>query len=184
VVIDIIGTTGKTRIESRLFGEYNVENILAAACIGNFFGVKVTSVKEAVEEYIPQNNRSQVVRGKRNLLVMDAYNANPSSMAAALHNFARSSYPEKMVILGDMLELGSESEAEHREVVRLAKELGLENAVYIGPVFLSLLEGGGIPVFADSAGAKDYLAGLDPSGKTILIKGSRGIRMETVEEVL
>jgi UDP-N-acetylmuramoyl-tripeptide--D-alanyl-D-alanine ligase len=184
VILDIIGTTGRTRIESRLFGAYNFENILAAACIGNFFGVNVASVKGAVEGYIPANNRSQVVQGKNNLLVMDAYNANPSSMAAALRNFAQSNYPEKMIILGDMLELGDESLNEHREVIRLAGELGFSNAVYIGPVFRSLLEGGKAPVFGTSDEAKEFLAALAPAGKTILIKGSRGIRMETVEEVL
>jgi UDP-N-acetylmuramoyl-tripeptide--D-alanyl-D-alanine ligase len=184
VVVDIIGTTGRTRIESKLFGAYNFENILAAACIGNFFGVSVSSIREAIEEYIPANNRSQVVLGKKNLLVMDAYNANPSSMDAALRNFAVSAYPDKMVILGDMLELGDESEPEHKKVIRLAEELGLNNAMYVGPVFMSLLEGGQAPVFRTSGEALEFLATHTPEGKTILIKGSRGIRLETVEEVL
>jgi UDP-N-acetylmuramoyl-tripeptide--D-alanyl-D-alanine ligase len=184
VALDIIGTTGRTRIESKLFGAYNFENLLAAACIGNFFGVNVASIKEAIEEYVPANNRSQVVLGKKNLMVMDSYNANPSSMAAALRNFAQSGYPDKMVILGDMLELGEESIIEHKEVIRLAQELGLTNAIYVGPVFLSQLEGGKVPVFRTSGEALKFLSAHTPEGKTILIKGSRGIRLEKVEDVL
>lgn len=184
VVLEIIGTTGRTRIGSNLFGVYNFENILAAACIGNFFGVNVAAIKEAVEGYQPVNNRSQVVHGKKNLLIMDAYNANPSSMAAALRSFAGSAYPDKMVILGDMLELGEESVKEHRGVILLAEELGFRDVIYIGPVFRSLLEGAKVHVFPTSHEAKEYLTASAPAGKTILIKGSRGIRLEMVEELL
>lgn len=184
VIIDIIGTTGKTRVPSHLFGEYNFENILAAACIGNFFGVPVASVRDAVEGYVPSNNRSQVLQGKRNLLIMDAYNANPSSMAAALRNFAKSAYSGKMVILGDMLELGEDSRKEHLEIIRLTKELAFTDAVFIGPVFSSMLQKKDIPVFGTSEAAEQYLLQRNLSGRTILIKGSRGIRLEIVEEAL
>jgi UDP-N-acetylmuramoyl-tripeptide--D-alanyl-D-alanine ligase len=184
VVLDIIGTTGNTRIRSRLFGEYNFENILAAACIGNFFGVPVTSVRDAVEGFIPANNRSQVLQGKRNLLIMDAYNANPSSMAAALSNFARSASTGKMIILGDMLELGTESEKEHLGIIRLAEELGLTDAIYVGPVFSSLLQNSCVAAFDSVEKARTYLSEQPFSGRTILIKGSRGIRLEIVEEIL
>ena len=154
VTLDIIGTTGNTRIQSHLFGTYNFENILAAACIGNFFGVPVDSIKEAVEAYVPANNRSQVVQGKRNLLVMDAYNANPSSMEAALRNFAESSYPNKALILGDMLELGTGSEQEHLSIIGLAGELGFREVVYVGPVFSSLLAGKDATCFQFKPGGK------------------------------
>jgi UDP-N-acetylmuramoyl-tripeptide--D-alanyl-D-alanine ligase len=184
VELDIIGTTGNTRIRSHLFGEYNFDNILAAACIGNFFGVPVNAIRDAIESYIPSNNRSQVAQGKHNLLVLDAYNANPSSMAAALRNFAQSAYPQKMIILGDMLELGAESEKEHLAIIRLAEELGLRDALFVGPVFQSLIEGGNTPVFATSVEARQYLAEREISGRTILVKGSRGIQLERVEEVL
>lgn len=184
VELDLIGTTEKTRIRSQLVGDYNFYNILAAACIGNFFGVPAGMIRDAVEAYIPSNNRSQLVRGKRNTVVMDAYNANPSSMAAALRHFAKSSYPAKMVILGDMLELGEESETEHRAIIRLVGELGFSDALYVGPVFRSLLAGSDTPAFRDSQEAQAYLDERKISGRTILVKGSRGIQLERVEEVL
>lgn len=184
VILDIIGTTGRTRIKSHLFGAYNFDNILAAACIGNFFGVPVDAIRDAVESYIPKNNRSQVVNGKRNLLILDAYNANPSSMSVALRNFAASAYPDKMVILGDMLELGDDAEQEHLEIIRLADELGLLQALFVGPVFHKILAGAGRTAFPSGTEAREYLAALAPSGKTILVKGSRGIRLETVEDLL
>lgn len=184
VVLDLIGTTAKTRINSRLFGAYNFYNILAAASIGNFFGVRVEAIKEAIEGYTPVNNRSQVVQGKRNLLILDAYNANPSSMAAALQNFARSGYADKMIILGDMLELGTESVHEHREILRMAAELGLHDALFIGPVFASLPGTDPSRIFGSSQAAREYLLAYPFSGKTILIKGSRGMKLEVVKDAL
>lgn len=184
MVMDLIGAGSRTRIRSNLFGSYNADNILAAACIGNFFGVHADQIREAVETYHPTNNRSQVTHGRHNLLILDAYNANPSSMAAALKHFARTSSSGKYFILGDMLELGEESLAEHREIVRLTAELGLSEGLFVGPVFHSILKDQPGRSFPDSLSTRDFLTARPVMGKTILVKGSRGIRMENVEEVL
>jgi UDP-N-acetylmuramoyl-tripeptide--D-alanyl-D-alanine ligase len=173
-----------TNISSRLFGAYNFENIMAAACIGRHFGVSDDMIREAIEAYVPTNNRSQVKHGKRNLLILDAYNANPSSMEAALENFAASGYPNKMVILGDMLELGSSSEEEHINLVKLVKRLGFPGVILIGPVLHAIASGYGYLSFSTSAEAAGYLNAHTPDGCTILIKGSRGTRLEVVEEEL
>ncbi len=183
VVMDI-HTGGGLHLSSHLFGGYNADNILAAVCIGDHFGVPASLIKEAIEGYVPSNNRSQVVRGKKNLLIMDAYNANPGSMHAALQNFAQSALPGKMVILGDMLELGAESENEHREIIRMVAELGFTNAVFIGPVFSSLLKDSPVEAFETSDAAKEFLLKHEITGRTILVKGSRGTRLEQVEDAL
>jgi UDP-N-acetylmuramoyl-tripeptide--D-alanyl-D-alanine ligase len=172
------------KISSRLFGAYNFENIMAAACIGRHFGVADDMIREAIEAYLPSNNRSQVKQGKRNLLILDAYNANPSSMEAALENFAASGYPNKMVILGDMLELGIHSEEEHIRLVKLVKKLGFPLVILIGPVLHSIAPGYGYLSFTTSAEAAEYLKIHPHDGNSILIKGSRGIRLEAVEEEL
>jgi UDP-N-acetylmuramoyl-tripeptide--D-alanyl-D-alanine ligase len=173
-----------TKISSRLFGAYNFENIMAAACIGRHFGVSDDMIREAIESYIPTNNRSQLKQGKRNLLILDAYNANPSSMEAALNNFAASGYPNKMVILGDMLELGSSSEEEHINLVKLTKRLGFPNVILIGPVLHAIAPDFGYLSFSTSAEAAGYLKVHPRDGYSILIKGSRGTRLEVVEEEL
>lgn len=184
VILNINRPEQKTRIHSNLFGSYNFYNALAAACIGDFFGVGPEQIRDAIESYTPRNNRSQVTQGKHNLLVLDAYNANPSSMALAVENFARSSFPGKCMILGDMLELGEDTVSEHAGIIRLADELGFTDAVFIGPVFKSLLRTHHRLSFETSAEARDHFMKHPLTGRTILIKGSRGIHLEIVEEIL
>ncbi|MBK7214866.1 MAG: UDP-N-acetylmuramoyl-tripeptide--D-alanyl-D-alanine ligase [Bacteroidales bacterium] len=172
----------KTSIHTQLVGAYNFSNVLAALCIGKYFGVPENKMKEAIEAYKPTNNRSQTVRTSRNEVIMDAYNANPSSMQAALRNFAGMKAEPKMAILGDMLELGDESQEEHIAIIRLLKELGFVHVVLVGPEFVKA--NGDFTVFPDSEAAKLWIAERKPEGFTILIKGSRGIRMEKILEVL
>lgn len=169
-------------ISSQLVGNYNYENILAAACIGNYFGVGAELISKAIEEYVPDNSRSQVVKRGSNTVLLDAYNANPSSMEAALKNFSLMEGNHKLVFLGEMAELGKESEEEHRQLVDLVKSLNFEKVIFVGKKFSSLLTSLSAGYFESSAEAASWIKDQKISGATILIKGSRSSKMETVLE--
>ncbi len=172
-------------IKTNMVGAYNLDNTLAAACIGNHFGVSPNQIREAIEKYHPQNHRSQWYETKKNKIVMDAYNANPTSMLLALEHFAESPFKNKMLILGDMLELGAESQEEHLNIIRKIGELKLEDVLLVGPEFSRASKGeAGFSVFPDVEEAIDGLRKINPADKTILIKGSRGIQLEKTLEVL
>ena len=175
---------GTLQIGSHLYGLYNAPNMMAAACVGIHFGVPPEQIKTALESYQPANNRSQIRDTGRNLLVMDAYNANPSSMRAALETFAATSYPSKAVILGDMLELGEESDREHLGILDLVNELAFGEVYLVGPSFTRLNTRRENLCFQDSDLARLWFAHHRPEQMTILIKGSRGIRLEKLEEEL
>jgi UDP-N-acetylmuramoyl-tripeptide--D-alanyl-D-alanine ligase len=154
---------------------------LAAVCIGQHFGVPDELIAGALTEYTPSNNRSQFSDTGRNHLILDAYNANPTSMAAALRNFAAmASERPKLAILGDMRELGAESPAEHAAIVNLVRELGLD-AHYVGPEFQRTTPA---QAFPDAAALLTLLKQEPLTGHLVLVKGSRGIRLETVVEGL
>ena len=173
---------GHYHIATRLIGNYNAPNALAAVCIGRHFGVPEATIAQALTDYTPANNRSQFKDTGRNHLVLDAYNANPTSMAAALENFARMCTDrKKLAILGDMLELGEASSAEHRAIVALVDRLGLE-ALFVGAEFMQAGEQG--RCFADVKAAAAALVAAPPAGLLILVKGSRGIHLEEVVGVL
>ncbi|MBV6405734.1 MAG: UDP-N-acetylmuramoyl-tripeptide--D-alanyl-D-alanine ligase [Flavobacteriales bacterium] len=173
---------GARRVRTRLIGNYNAPNALAAVCIGRHFGVPDEVIAEALADYTPANNRSQFKDTGRNHLVLDAYNANPTSMAAALENFARMCTDrKKLAILGDMLELGEASSAEHRAIVALVDRLGLES-LFVGAEFMQAGEQG--RCFADVKAAAAALVAAPPAGLLILVKGSRGIHLEEVVGVL
>jgi len=172
------------RIESKLYGRYNSANILAAACIGHHFGITPDDIKSAIEEYKPGNNRSQVSPTARNLLILDAYNANPDSMKAAIEAFEASAYPEKVVILGDMLELGADSDQEHQIILDWINLLPFRQVFLVGPVFTRLNTKRENICFQDSLLAKLWLEHHKIENATILIKGSRGIRLEILVEAL
>lgn len=165
-------------VQSQLMGNYNFSNIAAAICIGKYFGVDPRAIKEAIESYSPTNNRSQLSHTDRNKLVIDTYNANPSSVEAALRNFGRFSEVQKWVILGDMFEMGEWSAAEHQRIADLAGELGFEKVLLAGHDFHAARTGTGVLTFATTDDLLQYLIETKPSGKTILIKGSRGMKME------
>lgn len=165
-------------VDTRLVGGYNADNVLAALRVGHFFGVPQEAAVAAVEAYVPSNNRSQMQRTERNVLIVDAYNANPSSMKAALDNFAGFDAERKTVLLGDMLELGAESLAEHRKVIDAVVGYGFR-ACYVGEEFR---KAGAFPVFGSSAELAEHIS-THPgefSSSAILVKGSRGTRMELV----
>ena len=155
---------------------FRSDNVLAALRVGEYFGVPREAAIAAIEAYTPSNNRSQMQRTSRNVLIVDAYNANPSSMGAALDNFARFEAEKKIVLLGDMLELGKDSLSEHRNVVETVARYGFK-AYFVGSEF----KAAGAPNCFDSSDAlATYITANeeDFSGAAILVKGSRGTRME------
>jgi UDP-N-acetylmuramoyl-tripeptide--D-alanyl-D-alanine ligase len=170
-------------MDTRLIGAYNLPNVLAAACIGLHFKVEPERIVDAIDGYEPSNNRSQFSDTGRNHLVLDAYNANPSSMQVALENFATmASDRPKLAILGGMKELGADSQAEHRAVAATVKRLGVDT-VFVGPEFMELA-GIGITSFPDAKAALEALKQKPLSGYLILVKGSRGTKLETLVEGL
>lgn len=175
-------------LETHLAGSYNANNIAAAIAVGLHFGVSLEDAVQAVSEYIPKNNRSQLEKTERNILIEDAYNANPTSMAAALENLATVQAPLKAAMLGDMRELGTESVAEHIAILKKLASMNLDLVCLVGEEFRKALEEVTEPV-EETSNAKwfptsdDLVAWLKEnpvSDHTILIKGSRGIRMEKI----
>ena len=162
-------------VQTNLIGAYNVDNALAAITIGLKFGVSEENASEAVAEYKPQNNRSQLTETGRNHLVVDAYNANPTSMAAALENFSMIKADNKMLILGDMRELGEVSADEHKRIVGLLKEKGFDCVWLVGSEFAAVASDSGYRLFADVDEVNKALESEKVTGKTILIKGSNSI---------
>ena len=179
-------------INNPMPGDYNLTNIAATATVGRYFGVDAAQIKQAVEGYQPDNNRSQLVDTGRNTVIFDCYNANPSSMRAALEDFARKpSEQPRAVILGDMMELGTYSQQEHKSIVALVGELGINEIYLVGPNFTqavrdlqSMTAGVVIRTFTDTAKLRNYLTSNPLSGRRILVKGSRSIRLESVKEIL
>lgn len=171
-------------LESHLTGAYNANNIAAAIAVGLHFGVSLDEAIQAVSEYIPANNRSQIEKTERNIMIEDAYNANPTSMAAALDNLAAMVAGKKVALLGDMRELGSESVGEHVAVLRQVLSMGLDLVCLVGDEFREAIDETGsaskVQWFASSADLAGWLESNPVSDATVLIKGSRGIRMETV----
>lgn len=172
-------------ITSHLMGEYNFENILCAVCVGNYFNVPAEKIKQGIEGYIPSNNRSQLIKKGTNTVLMDAYNANPSSMKVALDNFWLIDTAKKILVLGDMLELGEDSHKEHKHIIELIQQNGFEHFILVGKEFMNAAEDKmKTVVFEDSIKAAEYIKQKNPLNTYILIKGSRGIKMEKVLEAL
>jgi UDP-N-acetylmuramoyl-tripeptide--D-alanyl-D-alanine ligase len=169
-------------INTNLVGSYNADNVMAAIAVGMNFGISFEDACAAVAAYVPSNNRSQMTTTDRNTLIVDAYNANPTSMDAALTNFANVEAAVKIALLGDMLELGDDSLVEHVNVVGKALASGLDMICFVGVEFGKALEtmpaDEKIKWFANSQDLSDWLVQQNISGATILVKGSRGTRME------
>ncbi|HRY31838.1 MAG TPA: UDP-N-acetylmuramoyl-tripeptide--D-alanyl-D-alanine ligase [Bacteroidales bacterium] len=171
-------------VRSRLIGQYNLANLMAAITIGLHYGVEAAAIAAALETYEPCNQRSQFIQTSRNSVIMDAYNANPASMKASLESFAGIAAENKMLILGDMLELGDHAEEEHRQIIRWLEERAGWKVLLAGPVFSAAAKRAGFQTFRDAASVRDYLFQYPVRDHTILIKGSRGIKLETVLEAL
>ena len=166
-------------IQSKLIGDYQFYNIMLAVCIGEHFGVSINNIKPAIENYTPTNNRSQIIKTKNNTLILDAYNANPSSMSAMLYSFSKQNYQNKLCILGDMLEMGKSSLEEHQAIINLAEELKLE-CIFIGKEFSKVNEN----AYTNTDEFSKYLEKNSINNNTILLKGSRGIALEKLIDLL
>ena len=166
-------------IQTHLVGSYNFENVAAAIAVGKYFGVDANDIKAALEDYQPTNSRSQVIEG-RNRIIMDAYNANPTSMNASVRNFRQISGDNALLILGDMRELGDASEQEHKTILELLKSSGFQQAFLVGPCFSKYNDNPAFLTFATVDELVAYLGQNPVEGCTILVKGSRGIQLEKV----
>ena len=171
-------------IQSQLLGNYNFDNAMAAAAVGRYFHVDLWDVKEAIEQYMPTNNRSQYKETGRNTLFLDCYNANPSSMKVALDNFEALPRDNKVAMLGGMRELGSESLKEHEAIVNRLLAHPEIRAVLIGPEFAFAEGRPNVLYFSSSDVAVEYFAEHPLSGATVLLKGSNSTRMWKLEGVL
>lgn len=165
----------KLTARTRLVGAYNADNALAAAAVGLHFGLSPEQINTALEAYEPGNNRSEYRQTGHNALIIDAYNANPTSMKAALDNFATVSHPHKMAILGAMGELGEASRAEHEKLIPLIEAAGCEEVWLVGKEFDGIAPQ--YRHFADIEAVKEFIDDLAPAYRLILIKGSNAIRL-------
>ncbi len=164
-------------INSQLIGGYNYTNCAIAICMGKYFNVNLPTIKMAIEAYIPQNNRSQIIEKRESIIVLDAYNANPTSMKAALESFEGMDENPKIVLLGDMFELGEVANKEHQKIVDMVLEMDLEDAYFIGENFYAAQT-----PFKKFTSVDEIVGFLKskplPKNKTFLIKGSRGMALE------
>ncbi len=169
------------KLKTHLYGDYNFENIMAAICIGKHFKLDPVHISDAITSYIPANNRSQVINSSSNTIFLDAYNANPSSMLASIMQFEKQEAVKKVLILGDMLELGKTSQEEHRKIIsEIANKF--ETVILVGPEFMAASNIS--TAFIDTAMAASWLREHPVHDAHILIKGSRGIALESLTEHL
>jgi len=172
------------RIHSHLVGLYNVYNILASVTIGLYFGIKIENIKGAIENYIPNNNRSQVKKTKYNTLILDCYNANPSSCKCALKSFEQMEAKDKRVFMGEMCELGVVSKEEHANIAKIMLSMNLKQIIFVGENYKQYGVKSNCLWFMTSKEAKDFLQTQNIKGSLILIKGSRKTQMEILQDVL
>ncbi|MEK7225107.1 MAG: cyanophycin synthetase, partial [Bacteroidota bacterium] len=167
-------------IKTRLVGEYNLPNVLAAVAIGNYFKVPAEKIKSAIENYIPSNSRSQLIEKGTNKIILDAYNANPGSMTLAIENFSKMHADNKVLLLGAMAELGEESLAEHKAIVEQISRSRWKAVVLVGGDFLKIEHP--FISFSNAAEAREWLQQQRFENTHLLIKGSRSSKMELVLE--
>lgn len=171
-------------INTNLIGNYNLENILAAVCIGNYFGIDSLKIKNAIENYVPSNNRSQLIRSAKNTIYLDAYNANPTSIAASLSNFIELDVKSKCVILGDMLELGSDAVKEHENVIKMLQKYDFNTVILVGEIYSKLMTPDHFLKFINVSQAILWLEKNKIHNSNVLVKGSRGIQLERIVDYL
>ena len=176
--IEITKGSSLNSIKTNLVGTYNLPNVLCAIAIGKYFGVDDNKIKSAIENYIPSNSRSQLMEIGTNKIILDAYNANPSSMQLAIENFANIPSPKKILILGGMMELGKESITEHENIVSIIQKYNWQNVIFVGGDFKNIASG--FSYFNSSSEATEWLKQQHFSGTYFLIKGSRSIQLEKV----
>ena len=178
--VNILKGAETASIKTQLVGDYNLPNVLAAVTVGKHFNVIDKKIKESIENYTPSNSRSQLIESGTNKIILDAYNANPSSMKVAIENFSATTADNKVLLLGAMAELGDESRSEHEAIVELLKKGNWGNVVLVGGDFLNINH----PYlqFQNSAEAKEWLRQQHFENTHLLIKGSRSMKMESVLE--
>lgn len=175
----------EVEINSHLVGVYNAYNILSALAVGLFFEVPVSQIKNAIENYIPQNNRSQIQKTSKNILVLDCYNANPSSCVSVLTTFDKMKAKDKRVYFGAMKELGKASREEHLKIIKILLSMNLQEIVLVGKEYKEVVPSNQrVKYFDSSLEAKEYLQKENVSDSLILIKGSRSTKMEILTDVL
>lgn len=180
-----IRTEQGEEIKSQLIGRYNFDNLATALCLGKFFGVNPNQANEAVANYTPSDNRSQIITRGSTTLIMDAYNANPSSMKVALESLFEMKASKKAVILGDMFELGELAEAEHRELGKMLKKAPLDEVFLCGKLMkFAFEEFPEARYFSTREELRKALNSEDLSGFTVFAKGSRGMKLEELVEVI
>lgn len=168
----------RLELDSQIVGGYNADNVLAAVALGIFFDVEPMKIRDAIRNYTPDNNRSQLLRTDNNLVIVDCYNANPTSMDAALVNFSKFNVARKVAILGDMLELGTASVEEHRKIITLVEDLKVGTVFFIGAEFKALEDADHL-FFSNTNELIDYIKNNPISDSLVLVKGSRGIKLES-----
>ena len=175
-----------SEIQTQLIGSYNIENVLAAITIGLYFGVDAAKINESIAAYAPQNNRSQLTVTEHNRLIVDAYNANPTSMKAALDNFALVKADDKVLILGDMRELGESGREEHQSVLKLIAEYGFSDVYLVGSEFAAAQaeQAASYHLYNNIDELIEYVKQSPLNGKTILIKGSNSIGLTEIVNYL
>lgn len=180
--VAVLTSRMEVQINTQLVGAYNLPNVLAAVAVGHYFRVDIDTIKQALENYTPSNSRSQLIERGSNKIILDAYNANPTSMKLALENMASLQAENKWLLLGAMKEMGPESVAEHQSLVDLAQRLGFRNVILTGKEFEVTKHD--YITFETSTEVKDHLLKHKIENATILVKGSRGSKMEVVLEAL
>ena len=176
----IIINTENDNISSSLYGKYNVDNIMAAVCIGKYFKISINSISEGISNYIPKNNRSEMIKKKSNTVLLDAYNANPSSMYASIENFIKTNFKNKILILGDMYELGVDEIKYHQEITDYCQSSNIKKIILIGKIFSNTNNS---EKFIKYDSVYEFINSYDfdkLKKSTILVKGSRGEMLEKV----
>ena len=185
LVIEWVWNDKPYLIKSKLYGNYNFPNIMAAIAAGLYFSIKPANICRAIEDYKPNNNRSQQVKTNRNKLILDAYNANPVSMQNALKSFRDFNANNPVLILGDMFELGNDAAAEHKSIIDQILVFGFKDVFLLGEEFYKFKDSNDqFTFFRQTLQMKDFLLENSLEGKTILIKGSRGMKLESLVELL
>lgn len=170
--------------DTQLVGDYNFENVMAAVAVGYHFGIENNDIHDAISNYTPTNSRSQVIESQKNRIVLDAYNANPTSMNHAVRNFRNICKENNMLILGDMRELGADSQKEHETILNLINELGFSNVVLVGNEFKNACKNNSFLTFDNVDELAKYIENHPIDGKDILVKGSNSMKLGKVVELL
>ncbi len=180
----IVNNNAADEIRTGLLGGYNAENVLAAYCVGLHMGIPAEAIKNSIQKYQPRNNRSQLLNTGKNRVFMDAYNANPSSMHAAISEFLRFEDPRKLFILGEMRELGDSALREHENIVNLLKEQGIRDAIFVGEAFGKAATEAGYTCVESTEQLSKWLSDKSLTGYFVFIKGSRSNMLEKVIPLL